>query len=261
MSSRWCACLFSLFLLVGNSSFAQSPGRLVWSDEFNYTGLPDSSKWAYDTGKHGWGNNEWQHYLAGSKENVWVENGQLHITARKSGPGEREYTSTRLITRGKASWTYGRIDVRAQIPKGIGTWPAIWMLGSKQPLQWPDDGEIDIMEHVGYDQGRIHASIHSKKYNHVIGTQKTATTLLPDCSDAFHVYSLIWTSDKITVLIDDKPYFEFKNEKSDRTAWPFDEPEYLLLNIAVGGNWGGKNGVDPKAFPCSMLIDYVRVYQ
>jgi beta-glucanase (GH16 family) len=261
MQKRLISFFFGFLLIITASVKAQVPTQLVWSDEFNYTGLPDSTKWAYDTGKHGWGNNEWQHYLLKSPKNVRVENGYLSITALKSGSGERDYTSTRLVTRGKGEWTYGRIDVRAKIPKGVGTWPAIWMLGSRQPLQWPDDGEIDIMEHVGYDQGRIHASIHSKKYNHVIGTQKTATTLVPDCSENFHVYSLIWTPQKITVLINDKSYFEFSNEKSDRTAWPFDEPEYLLLNIAVGGNWGGKNGVDPKAFPCSMLIDYVRVYQ
>jgi beta-glucanase (GH16 family) len=261
MSYRLYAFLQIFFFFTLTTASAQSRGTLVWSDEFNYTGLPDSTKWSYDTGKHGWGNNEWQNYLSNSKANAWVENGRLHITAIKSGGGERDYTSARLVTRGKAAWTYGRIDVRAQLPRGRGSWPAIWMLGSKQPLQWPDDGEIDLMEHVGYEQGRVHASIHSKKYNHVIGTQKTASVLLPDCSEVFHVYSLIWSKEKITMLIDEQPFFEFNNEHSDRTAWPFDEPEYLLLNVAVGGNWGGKNGVDPGAFPCSMLVDYVRVYQ
>ena len=122
------------------------PLQLVWSDEFSYKGLPDPKKWAYDTGKHGWGNHEWQNYLMNSLPNARVEDGHLRITAIKNGPGEKDYTSARLVTRGKADWKYGRIDVRAQLPKGLGTWPAIWMLGSHQPLQWPDDGEIDIQQ-------------------------------------------------------------------------------------------------------------------
>jgi beta-glucanase (GH16 family) len=135
------------------------------------------------------------------------------------------------------------------------------MLGSVTPLKWPDDGEIDIMEHVGYDQGVVHASIHCKKYYHSIGTQKTATTRVPDCSEAFHVYSLEWDAENITILVDDKPYFHFKNEHSDATAWPFDKPFHLLLNIAVGGDWGGQKGVDASVYPQQMLVDYVRVYQ
>jgi beta-glucanase (GH16 family) len=253
--------LFPLLFCAVTLCAQTKPLKLVWSDEFSYKGLPDPNKWAYDTGKHGWGNHEWQNYLMNSLPNARVGDGHLRITAIKNGPGEKDYTSARLVTRGKADWKYGRIDVRAQLPKGLGTWPAIWMLGSHQPLQWPDDGEIDIMEHVGYNPGTVHASVHCKKYYHSIGTQKTATIPVPDFSDAFHVYSVIWTSEKITVLIDDKPYFNFTNEHSGREAWPFDEPEYLLLNIAVGGDWGGQKGVDPKVFPCSMLIDYVRVYQ
>ena len=258
---RIVSMLVLLGIFSGNLIAQNKPLKLVWSDEFSYTGLPDPKKWGYDTGKHGWGNHEWQHYLMNNPANARVADGYLHITAIKNGPGEKDYTSARLVTRGKAEWKYGRIDVRAKLPKGLGTWPAIWMLGSHQPLQWPDDGEIDIMEHVGYDPGKVHASVHCKKYYHSIGTQKTAITDVPDFSDAFHVYSLIWTAEKITMLIDDKPYFSFTNEHSGREAWPFDEPEYLLLNIAVGGDWGGQKGVDPAVFPCSMLIDYVRVFQ
>lgn len=258
---RIASLLLFFGIYTGNISAQTKPLKLVWSDEFSYTGLPDPKKWGYDTGKHGWGNHEWQNYLMNSLANAKVENGMLQIIAIHSGKGEKDYTSARLVTRGKAEWKYGRIDVRAKLPKGLGTWPAIWMLGSHQPLQWPDDGEIDIMEHVGYDPGKIHASVHCKKYYHSIGTQKTAITDVPDFSDAFHVYSLIWTAEKITMLIDDKPYFTFTNEHSGREAWPFDEPEYLLLNIAVGGDWGGQKGVDPAVFPCSMLIDYVRVFQ
>jgi beta-glucanase (GH16 family) len=240
---------------------AQAKRKLVWHDEFNYHGLPDPAKWNYDTGGHGWGNQELQYYTDKKIANARVDNGYLVIEARKESRGKNNYTSARLVTKGKADWRYGRIDVRAKLPKGVGTWPAIWMLGSNTPLVWPDDGEIDIMEHVGFDQGVIHASIHCKKYYHSIGTQKTAVTAIADCSEAFHVYSLDWNAENITMLVDDKPYFTFKNEHSGRNAWPFDKPMHLLLNIAVGGSWGGQKGVDDSIFPIKMEIDYVRVYQ
>jgi len=233
----------------------------VWYDDFNYTGLPDSTKWNYDVGGHGWGNNELQFYTSKRKENARVENGRLIIEARKEKWENKEYTSARLITKGKGDWTYGKIEVSAKIPSGLGTWPAIWMLGSTTPLKWPDDGEIDIMEHVGFDQGRIHGSIHSKKYNHVIGTQKTAQTMVPDCSEAFHVYSVEWDAEHVSIAVDGKAYFNFKNEHSGYEAWPFDNKLHLLLNIAVGGNWGGQKGVDEKIWPRRMEVDYVRVYQ
>lgn len=233
----------------------------VWADEFNYQGLPDSTKWTFETGGHGWGNNELQFYTAKRPENARVENGHLVIEARKEDWEGKKYTSTRLISKGKGDWKYGRIEVRARIPKGVGTWPAIWMLASTDPLNWPDDGEIDIMEHVGFEQGIIHASIHSKKYNHVIGTQKTATIPVPDCSANFHVYALDWNKDSIRISIDSNIYFTFTNEHSGSPAWPFDQPFHLLLNIAIGGDWGGKKGVDDRIFPVRMEIDYVRVYQ
>ncbi len=239
----------------------KSKYKLAWSDEFNYTGLPDSTKWAYETGGDGWGNNELQYYTARRKQNARVGNGMLTIEARKENLQGKKYSSARLITRGKATWQYGKIEVRAKLPKGVGTWPAIWMLGDKTPLEWPDDGEIDIMEHVGFHQGFIHGSIHSKKYNHVIGTQKTDTLEVPDCSKKFHVYAVEWNADSIKVSVDKNVYFSFANEHTGYDAWPFDNKMFLLLNIAVGGNWGGAHGVDDKLFPAKMLIDYVRVYQ
>jgi len=240
---------------------AQTKKKLVWSDEFNYTGLPDSTKWNYDVGGHGWGNHELQYYTHKKLNNARVEKGHLIIEARKEKTEKNEYSSARLVTKGKGDWTYGHIDVRARLPKGLGTWPAIWMLASVSPLKWPDDGEIDIMEHVGYNQGVIHASAHTKKYFHSIGTQKTATTLVPDCSEAFHLYSLDWDAESITMLVDGKAYFTFKNEHSGKEAWPFDKPFHLLLNVAVGGDWGGQKGVDEKIYPLRMEVDYVRVYQ
>jgi beta-glucanase (GH16 family) len=171
------------------------------------------------------------------------------------------YTSARLVTKGKAEWQYGKIEVRAKLPTGRGAWPAIWMLGAITPLHWPDDGEIDIMEHVGHNPGIIHASVHCKKYYHSIGTQKTATVPVPDCSQKFHVYAAEWYSDSIKVSVDGKVYFRFGNEHTGYEAWPFDNKMYLLLNIAVGGSWGGQQGVDDSVFPQRMEVDYVRVYQ
>ena len=240
---------------------AQSERKLVWGDEFNYKGLPDSTKWSYDVGGNGWGNHELQYYTLKQPGNARVENGHLIIEAKKETIENNAYSSARLVTKGKGDWTYGHIDVKARIPKGLGTWPAIWMLGSTTPLKWPDDGEIDIMEHVGYNHGVVHASTHTRKYFHSIGTQKTATISVPDCSEAFHIYSLDWDAETVSVLIDGKVYFTFKNEHSGKEAWPFDQPFHLLLNIAVGGDWGGQKGVDAGIFPQKMEIDYVRVYQ
>jgi beta-glucanase (GH16 family) len=235
--------------------------KLAWSDEFDYTGLPDSTRWGYDTGGHGWGNNELQFYTGKRPENARVENGHLVIEARRDKWENREYTSARLITKGKGYWKYGRVEVRARLPKGRGTWPAIWMLASTNPLQWPDDGEIDIMEHVGFAQGKIHGTVHTKKYNHVAGTQRGDTIRVNDCSDNFHIYAVEWDSARLQISVDSAVYFIFNNEHSGYDAWPFDNPAYLLLNIAVGGNWGGQKGVDTTIWPQRMEIDYVRVYQ
>lgn len=254
--------MFSFFIL--NSLPGPKPEakwKLVWHDEFNYHGLPDSTHWSYDTGGGGWGNNELEYYTSKRLANARVQQGKLIIEARKENYQGMKYTSARLVTKGKEDWKYGRVEVRARLPRGRGTWPAIWMLASTTPLAWPDDGEIDIMEHVGFHQGYIHGSIHTKKYNHVIHTQKTDTLLVPDCSSAFHVYALEWDKDRIDVFVDKKKYFSFSNEHSGYDAWPFDQPFHLLLNLAVGGNWGGQKGIDEKIWPQKMEVDYVRVYQ
>lgn len=235
--------------------------KLVWSDEFDYTGLPDNSKWNYDTGSNGgWGNNELEYYTYKDPENARVENGNLVIEGRKEKVDSFNYTSARLLTRGKASWQFGKIEVKAKIPAGLGSWPAIWTLADSMKA-WPDDGEIDIMEHVGFNQGYIHGSIHCKKYYHSIGTQKTDTIFVPDCSSAFHVYSLEWDKEMIKVAVDGKVFFSFANEHKGYEYWPFDNKMFLILNIAIGGNWGGQKGVDDTIFPIRMEIDYVRVYQ
>jgi len=234
---------------------------LVWLDEFDYTGLPDSTKWSYDVGGHGWGNNELQYYTEKRLENARVENGFLTIEAHREEMNGKNYTSARLVSKGKGDWQYGKIEVKAKLPKGVGTWPAIWMLASTPKLKWPDDGEIDIMEHVGYNHGFVHGSIHTKKYNHIIGTQLTDTTFVSDVADNFHRYQVEWNKDSLFVGIDDKVFFRCANDGTGYEAWPFDNKMHLLLNIAVGGNWGGQKGVDENIWPQRMEIDYVRVWQ
>lgn len=242
------------------SNKPDSDRKLIWSDEFNKKGLPDSSKWNYDVGGHGFGNEEAQFYTKDRLENARMENGNLIIEARKENWEQSKYTSARLLTKGKFSFQYGTVEVRAKLPKGRGSWPAIWMM-SENMKQWPDDGELDIMEHVGYNQGYIHASVHTKKYNHIQGTQKTDTILVNDASEKFHVYKADWTPEKIDVYVDDKKYFTYINKEKTDEAWPFDRPYYIILNLAVGGFWGGKEGIDDTIFPQKYYIDYVRVYQ
>jgi beta-glucanase (GH16 family) len=243
------------------------PWRLVWSDEFDYTGLPDPAKWGYDVGSHGWGNKELQNYTARRKENARVEKGRLIVEARKEAWQGREYTSARLVSRGKGDWTYGRFEVKAKLPSGRGTWPAIWMLPTGWTYgRWPRSGEIDIMEHVGFDPDVVHASVHPLAYNHTINTQKTATIKIPRSRREFNVYAVEWTPEEIRGFVNDQHYFTFRNERltnaaADYQQWPFDKPFHLLLNLAVGGTWGGQQGVDLSIWPQRLEIDYVRVYQ
>jgi len=244
---------------------------LVWSDEFDVAGLPNTNKWAYDTERNaaGWYNNERQYYSNARAENSRVENGMLVITARKEDLstlglpdwGNQQYSSARLITRGLASWTYGFIEVRAKLPCGTGSWPAIWMLSSPPESRWPDDGEIDIMEHVGFDPGVVHGTMHTAGYNHTKNNARTATTTVADACSAFHKYQLTWTASRITVGVNDHNYYQYSNDHSGNSEWPFDSPQYLILNIAVGGDWGGQQGVNDAIFPIEMQVDYVRVYQ
>lgn len=253
--------IFNFLFSIAEAQSLPSKWKLVWKDEFNYTGLPDSTKWNYDTGGHGWGNNELQYYTAKRLANARVKKGRLIIEARKENWKNKKYTSARLVTKGKGDWKYGRIEVKARLPATRGTWPAIWMLASTTNLVWPDDGEIDIMEHVGFDKGNIHASIHCKKYYHSIGTQKTDSIHIADIAGTFHVYALEWNAESISMFVDGTKYFHFKNEHSGKDAWPFSQPFHLLLNIAVGGNWGGQKGIDKNNWPQKMEIDYVKVFQ
>jgi beta-glucanase (GH16 family) len=239
--------------------------KLIWSDEFNYSGLPDSTKWNYEVGGHGWGNNEKQFYLGKSLENSFVKDGLLHIVALKKDFKNSKYTSSKLTTYKKISVQYGKIEVMAKLPKGKGTWPAIWMLPEslqEKSENWPLCGEIDIMEHVGKNPGSIHTSLHSELYNHIKGTQITHFDKFQDVFETFHRYAIEWNSESIKFLIDDKLFFEsFKGQEgriSTNEGWPFDKPYFLILNLAIGGNWGGE--IDDSMFPVEMQVDYVRIY-
>jgi beta-glucanase (GH16 family) len=235
--------------------------HLVWSDEFNYTGLPDERKWDYDTGGHGWGNHELQYYTKADSSNVWVSKGSLHLNARQQQMGENRYTSARLVTRDKAEFTYGKIEMRAKLPEGRGLWPAFWMLGINiREAGWPACGEIDIMEHVGFEPDSVFGTIHTKAYNHMIGTQKGKKAFIDKPYAEFHVYSLEWTPDEMLFMLDGKVYNHIINEHKTKDEWPFDDPHYMLLNIAVGGDLGGKRGVDDSYLPATMVVDYVRVF-
>ncbi len=242
----------------------QNEPQLVWNDEFDDEGAPSSDKWSYDLGNGcptlcGWGNNEQQTYTK-SLDNAVVKDGKLIITADKSA--QFGYTSARLITKNKADWKYGLFEISAKLPTGRGTWPAIWMLPTNWKYGgWPKSGEIDIMEHVGYDTGNVHGTVHTEAYNHTKGTQKGDSILVNTATEAFHTYAVKWTPDYIEFMVDGEVYNTFHNDQTNTDAWPFDQPFHLILNIAVGGNWGGKHGIDENIWPQQMEVDYVRVYE
>jgi beta-glucanase (GH16 family) len=239
--------------------------ELVWKDDFDGDAL-STDNWSFETGANGWGNNEWQDYVA--NDNVEVSNGTLKITAKKVGSGQKtgDYTSARLNS--KNSFMFGRMEIRAKIPddKGKGIWPALWMLGNDiQTIGWPACGEIDIMEYVSYDPNNVHFSIHSTANNHVIGTQITSGPVeLMTIEEEFHKYGILWTNKYLKFYIDDIDNVQltfFRPVTSTTENWPFSKPFYFLMNIAVGGNWGGLEGVDDSIFPATMEVDYVHVYQ
>ena len=268
----------AIFFISAPTALA-SDWKLVWSDEFNYTGLPDAKKWNYEVGFIR--NRESQYYTKARKENARVEKGTLIIESRKekfknpnydpdtTRRGRRsrnreyaEYTSASLITRGRASWCYGRIEVRAKLPTGRGTWPAIWMLGTNiREVGWPTCGEIDIMENVGFDPNRICANSHTKKYNHAQNTGKGSSIMVSKPYKEFHIYAIEWYPDRIDFFFDDNKYFTYENEGSGEAAWPYDKEQYLILNTAIGGTWGGQKGIDDSIFPQKFYIDYVRIYE
>lgn len=242
--------------------------QLAWSDEFDTPGLPNSTKWAYDTerNKLGWYNSEQQYYASGRIQNSSVADGLLTITAireRLSGIsdyGNQAFSSARLFTKEKYSFTYGFVEVRAKLPCSLGTWPAIWMLGAG-PGVWPDFGEIDIMEQGGVnaaDKQTVLFTFHMRDH---YGTGINQRITLADACKAFHRYQLTWSVDKVQLGVDDAVYNTWPRPIGyTNSNWPFDKPQYLLLNVAMGGTLGG-NPVPAGFISDSMQVDYVRVYQ
>lgn len=241
--------------------------EVVWSDEFDQDGLPDTTKWIYDVGNWGWGNGELQYYTEARRENAYCENGLLTITAIKDDLGY-PWTSTRLTTRGKTAFVYGKIEFRAKVPANKGNWAAGWTLGDKyvDELSWPYCGEIDILESVGYEMddetgnGKAHASAHCGAYYFKLGNQPTGIIDVASMEKDFHTYAVVWTEDGITAYVDDNEYFHYDDTSSD-LSWPFSDPQNIILNLAMGGGWGGLEGMDPTVQTQEFIIDYVRVYQ
>jgi len=268
----------SLAMLAGFAAAADAPPppetlkpppgwQLVWNDEFDVDGLPDPKKWGHDTAfnQKGWFNHEQQYYSSPRADNAVVRDGKLVITARKETRaaagdwGGQRYTSARLLTRGLAEWTTGFFEVRAKLPCGLGTWPAIWMLGVHG--EWPANGELDIMEHIGRNPGRVMSTIHTPAGSGAHGVGAVVT--LPDACSAFHRYQMLWTERDITFGIDGVNTLTYPRldvgAAGAARAWPFDGPQFLLLNLAIGGDLGGP--IDDSIFPVTMEVDYVRVWQ
>ena len=226
--------------------------KLVWQDEFNGPKL-DETKW---------------NRLGDSKrrDGFWIQEdaylsgkGTLLLRTRKDGD---RYTCGAVNTRGKFEQGLGRWEARIRVPSGMGIWPAYWLLGANYPqVGWPACGEIDIMENVGFEPTRIHGTVHTAAYNHVQGTAKGANVTIANPWEDFHVYAMEWYADRIDVFVDGQKYFTFRNEGTGSAAWPFDKPQYLLINLAIGGSWGGQRGIDDTRFPHRYVVDYVRVYQ
>ncbi len=239
------------------------PGRtLLWADEFTQADgtQPDSAKWGYDIGGSGWGNNELQHYT-NRTENARIEGGQLVIEARKENFEERAYTSARLLTRDKVSWTYGRIEARIKIPKGQGIWPAFWMLGTNiGNVGWPLCGEIDIMENIGSLPSTLYGTLHGPGYSGGGGISGNTVLAGAALGDDFHVYAIEWEENRIRWFLDGQQFFSLTPANlPNGSAWVFNAPQFLILNVAVGGNWPGNPGTS-TVFPQRMTVDYVRVY-
>ncbi len=246
--------------LAGCHTNGEKSWQIVWADEFEDPEI-NADNWTFELGDGcpelcGWGNNELQYY---TRENAKIVDGNLVITARKDSMGGKAYTSSRLVTRGKQEFTYGRMEFRARIPVEAGVWPALWMLGANiKEVGWPTCGEIDIMEHITRMPNIIHGTIHAPETRGT-GTN-TGGLKVGTASREFHVYAIEWDSDKIRFFVDDLNYFTYQPAQKTAGTWPFDKPFFFTMNVAVGGNWPGFD-IDDAGFPQAMLVDYVRVYK
>jgi beta-glucanase (GH16 family) len=235
----------------------------VWNDEFSGTAL-DLTSWGFDVGGSGWGNNELQYYTNNRPENIYVNDGKLIIQAKKESFSGKEYTSSRINTKGKRDFTFGRIDIRAKLPTAKGLWPALWMLGKKiDQVSWPSCGEIDIMELVGLNANKVYGTLHwasasSSTTRVQYGTNYTLPT--GTFADKFHVFTTIWSADNVEILVDDISYYKFDKTKVGSAPYPFNEAFFLIFNVAVGGDWPGSPDAT-TTFPQQMVVDYVRVFK
>ena len=233
---------------------------LVWNDEFDGSSV-DFSKWRFENWAPGHVNHELQRYVTNGEidgaKTAFIEKGILNIKAQSHNG---QVISARMNS--QKSWLYGYMEARIKLPKGKGTWPAYWMMPDNFSLGWPKCGEIDIMEEVGANANYTSSSIHCDSYNHVKGTQKTKEQYTANAESDFHIYALEWTSDYIRTYVDGKILLDFANDKKGNlSTWPFNKNFYIILNLAWGGDWGGYKGVDASALPCTMQVDYVRVFQ
>lgn len=241
--------------------------NLVWSDEFDGEGLPSTDNWNFNIGNWGWGNNEPQYYTDSRTENARQENGALIIEALKNDMGQ-DWTSARITTAGKQSFLYGKIEFKAKVPVGRGTWAAGWLLGNayEDELSWPYCGEIDVLECVGYEiddetgDGINHASCHTRAYYFKQGNQITATIPVVNMNTNWHTYGIEWYPDSIRAYVDDEFYYTY-DKTADELEWPFSKPQNIILNLAVGGGWGGAKGIDENWDNHQFVVDYVRVYE
>ncbi|QTN38009.1 glycoside hydrolase family 16 protein [Cryomorphaceae bacterium] len=241
--------------------------ELVWSDEFDGTGLPDSTKWSYNIGNWGWGNNEPQYYTDGQIENARQENGTLIIEAHQNEIGPA-WTSARLTTQGRHAFQYGKVEFRAKVPPGRGTWAAGWLLGEayRDEISWPYCGEIDVLECVGYEindttgTGLNHATCHTRAYYFKQGNQIGSEIEVDSMYQQFHNYTIEWHPDRIDAYLDGEYYFTY-DKNANELEWPFDKPQNIIVNLAVGGGWGGAQGIDTSWKSHQYILDYVRVYQ
>lgn len=256
--SRIYIFVLPLFILLLSSCNANPEMELVWSEEFDYEGAPSEEFWVYE---EGYIRNKELQYYSKAPENIRVKDGVCTITARLENTDS--ITSASITTEGKIDFLYGRMELRAQIPSSLGSWPAIWMLGTNiREIGWPSCGEIDIMEHVGYNPDLVHATVHTKAYNHRLGTGKGSVIKVSDPWSDFHVYAVEWYEDHMDFFFDDSLYHSYENDlQGNSDTWPFDKTHYLLVNLAFGGGWGGQEGVDSSSLPLEFKIDYIRYYK
>ena len=247
-----------ILLFIGNFCLAQQTKRkLVWEENFSEPVL-NESVWNFELGDGcpnlcGWGNNERQVYTTKNHE---IKNGNLIIHAKKEG---NSYTSTKITTKDKKIFQYGRMEARAKLPVGHGIWPAFWMLGQNiSQVGWPKSGEIDILEYIGREPHMVFTTLHTQdSHGNSINTKKTS---FPNIEEGFHVFALDWTKDKMDFFVDDVLVYTFQPEIKNENTWPFDKPFYFILNVAIGGNFGGP-AVDDTVFPQDFIVDYIKVYQ